>query len=80
MRQATGDFKDQLEKMRTQPGFIAALDESGGSTPGALRAYGIKDDAWSNDAQMFAIAHHMRSRTPSIGTSRASPRRTISGT
>ena len=62
MRQATGDFKDQLEKMRTQPGFIAALDESGGSTPGALRAYGIKDDAWSNDAQMFAIAHHMRTR------------------
>jgi fructose-bisphosphate aldolase class I len=40
-----GDFDEQLEKMRTHPGFIAALDQSGGSTPQALRAYGIKDDA-----------------------------------
>ena len=38
----TGDFKTQLEKMRRHPGFIAALDQSGGSTPNALRAYGIK--------------------------------------
>src|SRR5262249_61992138 len=57
-----GDFKDQLEKMRTQPGFIAALDQSGGSTPSALRAYGIKDDAWSNEDQMFTIVHQMRTR------------------
>jgi fructose-bisphosphate aldolase, class I len=62
MRQPTGDFKAQLEKMRTQPGFIAALDQSGGSTPGALRAYGIKDDAWSSDQEMFAIVHQMRTR------------------
>jgi len=57
-----GDFKAQLEKMRTHPGFIAALDQSGGSTPGALRAYGIKEDAWSDEEQMFAIVHQMRTR------------------
>jgi len=57
-----GDFKEQLAKMRTHPGFIAALDQSGGSTPNALRAYGIKDDAWSNEEQMFAIVHQMRTR------------------
>ena len=57
-----GDFKEQLEKMRTHPGFIAALDQSGGSTPQALRAYGIKEDAWSNEGQMFAIMHQMRAR------------------
>ena len=62
MRSQTGDFKAQLDKMRTQPGFIAALDQSGGSTPNALRAYGIKDDAWSNEQQMFAIVHQMRTR------------------
>jgi len=57
-----GDFKTQLEKMRTHPGFIAALDQSGGSTPSALRAYGIKEDAWSDEEQMFAIVHQMRGR------------------
>jgi len=57
-----GDFKEQLAKMRRHPGFIAALDQSGGSTPNALRAYGIKDDAWSNEEQMFAIVHQMRTR------------------
>jgi fructose-bisphosphate aldolase, class I len=62
MKVPTGDFERQLEKMRTQPGFIAALDQSGGSTPGALRAYGIKDDAWSGEEQMFAIVHQMRTR------------------
>jgi len=62
MRPPTGDFKAQLEKMRTHPGFIAALDQSGGSTPGALRAYGIKDGAWSSDEQMFALVHEMRRR------------------
>ena len=62
MRREMGDFKDQLEKMRTQPGFIAALDQSGGSTPGALRAYGIKDDAWSGEEQMLTIVHQMRTR------------------
>ena len=62
MRFQTGDFKAQLDKMRTQPGFIAALDQSGGSTPNALRAYGIKEGAWSNEEQMFAIVHQMRTR------------------
>ena len=62
MSQASGEFKAQLEKMRTHPGFIAALDQSGGSTPGALRAYGIKDGAWSNEEQMFALVHEMRRR------------------
>ena len=62
MKSQTGDFKAQLDKMRTQPGFIAALDQSGGSTPNALRAYGIKEGAWSNEEQMFAIVHQMRTR------------------
>jgi len=62
MRRDMGDFKEQLEKMRRHPGFIAALDQSGGSTPGALRAYGIKDDAWSGEEQMFTIVHQMRTR------------------
>jgi fructose-bisphosphate aldolase class I len=62
MGRDTGDFKAQLDKMRTHPGFIAALDQSGGSTPGALRAYGIKDGAWSDDEQMFAIVHRVRTR------------------
>ena len=57
-----GAFAEQLQKMRTHPGFIAALDQSGGSTPGALRAYGIKENAWSSEAEMFAIVHQMRTR------------------
>ena len=57
-----GDFKDQLQKMKTRAGFIAALDQSGGSTPGALRAYGIKENAWSNEEEMFALVHQMRTR------------------
>jgi len=52
----------QLQRMKTHPGFIAALDQSGGSTPGALRAYGIKENAWSSEAEMFAIVHQMRTR------------------
>jgi fructose-bisphosphate aldolase class I len=55
-------FDEQLQKMKAQPGFVAALDQSGGSTPHALRAYGIKEDAWANDEEMFAIVHQMRSR------------------
>ena len=43
-------------------GFIAALDQSGGSTPGALRLYGIPDEAYSGDAEMFRIMHEMRVR------------------
>lgn len=52
----------QLEKMHTQEGFIAALDQSGGSTPKALKAYGIEESAYSNDEQMFDLVHAMRSR------------------
>jgi fructose-bisphosphate aldolase class I len=53
---------EQLQKMKTQPGFIAALDQSGGSTPGALRAYGIKDTSWASEEQMFTLVHEMRAR------------------
>ena len=52
----------QQRKIKVQPGFIAALDQSGGSTPKALRAYGIKEDAWTNDDQMFSLVHQMRAR------------------
>ncbi len=54
--------EQQLQKMKAQPGFIAALDQSGGSTPKALAAYGIKAGAWSNEDEMFAIVHQMRTR------------------
>jgi fructose-bisphosphate aldolase class I len=54
--------QQQIQKTRSSPGFIAALDQSGGSTPGALRAYGIDSDAWSNEDQMYALVHQMRSR------------------
>jgi len=57
-----GFNEQQLQKMKTHPGFIAALDQSGGSTPNALRHYGIKDGAWSNEDEMFAIVHQMRTR------------------
>jgi len=59
----TPDLKQiQLDKMKTQPGFVAALDQSGGSTPKALAAYGIEQSAWSTDEEMFAIVHQMRTR------------------
>jgi fructose-bisphosphate aldolase class I len=54
--------EQQLQKIRTQPGFIAALDQSGGSTPKALLDYGIKQGAWSNDEEMFALVHQVRTR------------------
>jgi fructose-bisphosphate aldolase class I len=53
---------EQLEKIKTAPGFIAALDQSGGSTPKALGLYGITEDAWSNNEEMFTIVHQMRTR------------------
>lgn len=55
-------FDKQLEKIRTATGFIAALDQSGGSTPKALAVYGIGADAWSSDEEMFTIVHQMRTR------------------
>jgi fructose-bisphosphate aldolase class I len=54
--------EQQQRKIKTQSGFLAALDQSGGSTPKALAAYGIKEGAWSNDEQMFALVHQMRAR------------------
>lgn len=55
-------FDQQLKKARTQPGFIAALDQSGGSTPKALALYGVNEDAWTDDDGMYAVVHAMRSR------------------
>jgi fructose-bisphosphate aldolase class I len=54
--------EEQQRKIKTEPGFIAALDQSGGSTPKALGAYGIKEGAWSNEEEMFALVHQMRAR------------------
>ncbi|HEV3430153.1 MAG TPA: fructose bisphosphate aldolase [Paraburkholderia sp.] len=51
-----------LQQMREKPGFIAALDQSGGSTPGALRQYGIPESDYSSDADMFRLMHEMRVR------------------
>ena len=58
----TGLKEQQQRKIKTQAGFFAALDQSGGSTPKALANYGIKENAWSNEAQMFALVHQMRAR------------------
>ena len=55
-------FEQQLDKVKTKPGFIAALDQSGGSTPKALGLYGVNEDSWSNDDEMFAVVHEMRTR------------------
>jgi fructose-bisphosphate aldolase class I len=52
----------QLHKMRSGDGFIAALDQSGGSTPKALKVYGVSEDEYSGDEEMFAAMHAMRSR------------------
>src|SRR3954452_410673 len=52
----------QFEKVRAGKGFIAALDQSGGSTPKALKLYGIAEDAYSGDAAMFDLVHEMRTR------------------
>ena len=54
--------QEQLARMRSGDGFIAALDQSGGSTPKALRLYGIEENEYSGDAQMFDLIHGMRSR------------------
>ena len=62
---------DMLEKIEKGQGFIAALDQSGGSTPGALKAYGVSEDAYLNEDEMFGLIHQMRSRiitAPSFGS------------
>jgi len=56
------NFNQQLDKIKNETGFIAALDQSGGSTPKALANYGIEADAYSNDDEMFEVVHAMRSR------------------
>jgi fructose-bisphosphate aldolase class I len=53
---------DMARQMAERDGFIAALDQSGGSTPKALKQYGVGEDAWSTDEEMFAIIHEMRAR------------------
>ncbi|MSR21205.1 MAG: fructose bisphosphate aldolase [Gemmatimonadetes bacterium] len=55
-------FSEQQNRVRTEPGFIAALDQSGGSTPKALQQYGIDASAWSNEDEMFDVVHAMRAR------------------
>lgn len=59
---SVGLNEQQLQKIKSHPGFIAALDQSGGSTPKALALYGITKDAWSNEDEMFAMVHEMRTR------------------
>jgi len=54
--------EDMLARIKTGKGFIAALDQSGGSTPKALRLYGIEESAYSDDAEMFDLIHQMRTR------------------
>jgi fructose-bisphosphate aldolase class I len=64
---------EQLAKIRDGAGFVAALDQSGGSTPKALRLYGIPEDAYANDDEMFDLIHEMRARiitSPSFGGDR----------
>lgn len=56
------NFNQQIEKIKSQPGFIAALDQSGGSTPKALANYGVGADAFTNDDEMYQLVHEMRTR------------------
>jgi len=53
---------EQLKRIRTNKGFIAALDQSGGSTPKALQLYGISEDQYQNEEEMFNLIHEMRTR------------------
>ena len=55
-------YEQMLERVRNGDGFIAALDQSGGSTPKALKGYGIEEGAWADELEMFALIHDMRSR------------------
>lgn len=52
----------QFDKIKNGKGFIAALDQSGGSTPKALAAYGVQEDAYANEDEMFNLVHDMRTR------------------
>ena len=55
-------IEEMTAKMEQGDGFIAALDQSGGSTPKALKGYGVEEGAWGNDEEMFGLIHQMRSR------------------
>jgi fructose-bisphosphate aldolase class I len=55
-------YQEQLTQVRLRKGFIAALDQSGGSTPKALKLYGIEESAYANEAEMFDLVHAMRTR------------------
>ena len=55
-------FQDMTNKIAEGDGFIAALDQSGGSTPKALAGYGVEADAWNSEEEMFGLIHQMRSR------------------
>jgi fructose-bisphosphate aldolase class I len=71
--QFMSSFEQQAAKIRNQPGFIAALDQSGGSTPKALKLYGVAESAYSGETQMMDLIHAMRSRiitSPSFGGNR----------
>ena len=62
--------EEMRDRIKQGDGFIAALDQSGGSTPKALAGYGVEEGAWSNDEEMFGLIHQMRSRiisSPSFG-------------
>src|SRR4051794_15306570 len=56
------NHSEMMKKIERGDGFIAALDQSGGSTPKALKGYGVEEGAWSNDEEMFDLIHQMRSR------------------
>ena len=56
------NFDEMTARMRDGQGFIAALDQSGGSTPKALQSYGVEDGEWNGDEEMFAKIHEMRCR------------------
>ena len=62
LRKLLMNYAEMLEKVATASGFIAALDQSGGSTPKALRGYGVEEDAYTNEEEMFALIHDMRTR------------------
>jgi fructose-bisphosphate aldolase class I len=67
------NFEQQAARIRNQPGFIAALDQSGGSTPKALKLYGVAENTYSGEAQMMDLVHAMRTRiitSPSFGGNR----------
>jgi fructose-bisphosphate aldolase, class I len=61
-RVTVGKFEDQVQQVKSGQGFIAALDQSGGSTPTALAQYGVTKDAWSSEEEMYQVVHAMRTR------------------